>query len=201
MKNMIVFEGLDGSGKSLQTKMLVDRFHNTGIGACLDAEPTHSDIGFLIRKTLQGKSDVNGDALAWLFAANRYEHLYGDNGIKARTALGEVVVCDRYVMSSYAYQGSYVSDLSLIHRLNDNFPQPQLLIFLNVSVDVALSRIQKRDDMPEMFDKRSSLEKIQDRYQEELATYDGAKLIIDADRSIDEIADEIWDKTLEALAI
>jgi len=195
LDNFIVFEGIDGSGKSLQARLLADHLIREGKTCSLDAEPTHSDIGKLIRATLQKESDVIPDALAGLFAADRYQHVYAPaTGIEARIDRGEIVICDRYVLSSLAYQGSYVSDPELTKLLNANFPLPKMLVYLDVPVDTAIERIGHRDGIKEIFDRREVLEKIYDRYDQQLKVYEGAKLLIDGTSSVESIAKFIWDR-------
>jgi dTMP kinase len=200
LNNFIVFESIDGGGKSTQSKILVDHFIKKGKMCSLDTEPTHSDIGKLIRATLRGESDVIPDALAGLFAADRYQHVYAPaTGIEARIDQGEIVVCDRYVLSSLAYQGSYVSDPELTRSLNVNFPLPTLLVYLDVPVDVALERISKRSGIKEMFDRRETLEKIYAQYDQQLKVYEGAKLLVYGTRDVESIADFIWDRVSDII--
>jgi dTMP kinase len=199
INNFIVIEGIDGSGKSMQAQLL--KADHTW----LTAEPTHSDIGMLIRKTLGNRSDVSNDGLAWLFAADRYEHVYGKDGIIEHLHRGELVVSDRYLFSSLAYQKNFCSDPNLPIRLSDGIPLPQLVIFLDASVDVALDRIAKNRSSTEIFETENHLKKIRHTYADILydhhVRYPKMHIaVIDADRSQDQVHEAIVE-TLRTEAI
>jgi len=85
-------------------------------------------VGMLIRQVLSGEIHAEPETLAYLFAADRNEHLYGQNGILEACTKGQLVLCDRYVLSSLAYQGSVCKN-NLPARLNADFPPPELTVF------------------------------------------------------------------------
>ena len=125
----IVIEGADGTGKSTLAAKLANH-----LGATLTFEPSHGPIGWWVRQNL---SDLSAATLPYLFAADRAQHV--TETIAPALAAGEMVVCDRYIPSSVAYQG-----LDAI-QLNTTFPVPDLTILLTVSPDVARQRIAARD--------------------------------------------------------
>ena len=97
LKNFIVFEGIDGAGTSTQIKRLVDsnaeKFFAT-------AEPTTGETGKFLRRMLGGEFHVDEKTNAYLFAADRCEHIYGADGVIEKINSGKTVVSDRYFFSS-----------------------------------------------------------------------------------------------------
>ncbi len=108
LSNFLVFEGLDGSGTTTQLGILEEELSRREIPHLISAEPTTSPIGQLIREALSGRLVLERDTLARLFAADRAEHLFGKHGMVPRSEAGELVICDRYLFSSLAYQGSEI---------------------------------------------------------------------------------------------
>ncbi len=139
--NFLVFEGGDGSGTTTQLKMLSERLKNSRYPKFFPTfEPTDGLIGRLIRSALKKDADFSPQTLAMLFAADRSEHIYGSKGILERANLNELVICDRYVLSSLVYQGIECGD-ELPQSLNSRFPAPETLIFLDIDPEIALQRI------------------------------------------------------------
>ena len=159
LKNFIVFEGLDGAGTTTQAKILAENLKKINKTVCLDAEPTPSPIGELIRETyLKKKASTTMLALALLYSADRENHLNNpDTGIKKRLSEGSIVISDRYLYSSIAYQGVNIDPL-IIENLN-NYESPEYVIYIDTPVDECLKRIDKRGDEKELFEHKSFLEK------------------------------------------
>ncbi len=158
----IVIEGLDGAGTTTQAGLLRDWLAERGT-VLLTREPTDRSVGRVIRKVLAGDPEApDFHALPWLFAADRADHLFGqiDPALKA----GTHVISDRYYHSSLAYQ-SLTLPLGKVAALND-FRAPDLTLFVDVSVDICLQRIEARGDALEIFEKRDRLERIAGAYQE-----------------------------------
>ncbi|HOL57645.1 MAG TPA: dTMP kinase [Spirochaetota bacterium] len=160
LKNFIVIEGLDGSGTSTQAKLLSKNIKNS----FFTYEPTDNDIGKFIRKILRNEISVDYTSLAYLFAADRNEHLYSNNGIVERCNRGEIVICDRYLFSSFAYQCLNLS-FEKVFELNKDFFLPQIVFFLNTSIDECLRRLNQRETTKEIFEKESLQEKILQNYK------------------------------------
>jgi dTMP kinase len=192
--NLIVFEGGDGSGTSTQISMLSDRLKNTNKPVFFSTfEPTDGQIGKLIRSALRKEIFLKPETLAMLFAADRNEHLYGSDGILAHTNRGELVVSDRYVLSSLVYQGIECGD-ELPGFLNSRFPAPELTFFLDIDPKIALNRMKGRDNH-EIYEYREFQEKVRQKYKTLLTQYseNGAKVeIIDASKTALEVADQVW---------
>lgn len=159
LKNFIVFEGLDGAGTTTQAKILAENLKKSNKTVFLDAEPTPSPIGELIRETyLKKKASTTMLTLALLYSADRENHLNNpDNGIKKRLSEGSIVISDRYLYSSIAYQGVNIDPL-IIENLN-NYESPEYVIYIDTPVDECLKRIDKRGDKKELFEHKSFLEK------------------------------------------
>jgi len=144
----IVFEGLDGSGKSTQVKRLAEHLQNNH--KCLiTQEPTDGPIGKLARETIRGLSSLSTDTLALLFAADRAEHI---SEIRTAIESGINVICDRYVYSNMAYQGMTIPQ-DVIFAYNSQFLLiPDLTIFIDTSPEECTRRILSNRGNFEMFD-------------------------------------------------
>lgn len=141
--NFVVFEGIDGTGTTTQLHRLSKRLEAAGLAYHTSCEPTPGPVGVLIRQALSGSFAARPETVARLFAADRGEHLYGPDGIVARTAQGQLVVSDRYFFSSLAYQGLTCGD-HLPALLNAPFPLPELLLFFELDPEVAEQRMASR---------------------------------------------------------
>lgn len=165
LKDFIVIEGIDGAGTTTQSKLLKENLERRGKEVFLTAEPTSSDIGKLIRNVLSGKLDFPKETLSLLFSSDRSLHLFGKNGIIEHLERGYTVISDRYMQSTIAYQGLDLP-LSFIRDTNP-FPFPEYYIFLDISTDDAISRIDMRKSEKEIYEKREILEKVRMNYQKE----------------------------------
>jgi dTMP kinase len=144
LPGFIVFEGLDGAGTTTQARRLADHLCAAGTPAEFTCEPTDFLTGRTIRRLLDGPEHVEAWTLALLFAADRHEHLERPRtGIRARLDDGIVVVSDRYLFSSIAYQGSFV-DSAGVERLNGRFPLPEYLVFVDTPRSEATRRMASR---------------------------------------------------------
>jgi len=158
----IVFEGIDGSGKSTQARMLAERLQRAGIPAILTAEPSNGPTGLLIRSFT---TRPDPDEEARLFTRDRREHV--ELVILPALREGRVVICDRYVYSSVAYQGARGLDPAGIFSMNRSFaPAADVTILLAVPLDLALARIRKgRASGFSSFEKGEDLEAVDAIYR------------------------------------
>ncbi|MGN0907888.1 MAG: dTMP kinase [Bullifex sp.] len=194
LKDFIVFEGLDGSGKSSQARALRDFFEKAGRPVRLSAEPSGRPIGALVRDVLRNKISATPRALALLYAADREDHLNSpEDGIVRGTENGIIEISDRYFYSSLAYQGVSV-DEDFVRRIND-FPSPEFLIYVDAPVDVCMKRIDSRGEEKELFEKKSYLEKVRERFENIFSNLpSGVKFLkVDGNLPIDEITGIITD--------
>jgi len=194
--NFTVFEGLDGSGTSTQLALLKQKLADRTIKGPVFSttfEPTDGAIGRLIRSVLKKDLALRAETLARLFAADRNEHLYAADGIVDRCRRGELVVCDRYTLSSLVYQGIECG-MELPRGLNGSFPAPELLLFLDIDPNLAQQRMAGRPSL-EIFEHIEFQEKVRMRYHALFDEYRkaGVRLeIIDASQSVEKVAEDVW---------
>ncbi len=195
----IVFEGIDGAGTTTQMERLVSWLRRRGELAEPTAEPTTGPIGTLIRQILGGRlvskpsgaeaQGVDRATIALLFAADRIDHL--QNEIEPHLAAGRHVVCDRYVLSSMAYQGVDV-DLKFVRSINIKAPAPDLTIFIKVSPEVAMQRIATSRPDRDLFETLPFQRKVAQGYEACAEAYkEGPVVILDGEASMDRVTTEV----------
>ncbi|NCN06028.1 MAG: dTMP kinase [Spirochaetales bacterium] len=192
LSKFIVIEGIDGAGTTTQARMLEKKFREKSIPFWATAEPTDSPIGRLIRTILKGELQVESAVTAHLFAADRWEHLYGHGGIRAKIETGYWVLSDRYHFSSLAYQGLLV-DPDLVSTLNSSFPLPEYYIFIDVPGEEASRRRALRSTM-EIYETDSFQTRVAHRYSQilrELSNTQVKVLSLSGDLPIDKLHDRI----------
>lgn len=199
----IVFEGLDGSGKGTQIRLLEKKLTKKGRTVVLTAEPTDSSLGGIIRDALSGDPARSPSELASIFLADRIRHC-GDpkKGIKSMLDSGKDVICDRYYFSSFAYQG-IDTDIDWVMHMNLDCPEiltPDVCIFLDVDPETCMERIDSSRAFTEIYEKASTLARIRQRFFdvfERLGDRENVK-IIDASRSAEEVSADV-EKILDEL--
>jgi dTMP kinase len=191
--NFIVFEGTDGSGTTTQLELLKKKLKNFPAAVLFPtSEPTNSQTGKLIRSALKKEIAFKPETLCFLFAADRNEHLYGQNGILERSSRGELVVSDRFVLSSLVYQGIECGD-DLPVLLNSRFPAPEITFFFFFLPEIALERIKNRASA-ELYEYLDFQENARKKYLAILEKYCKTSRIeiIDASKSVSEVASLVW---------
>lgn len=199
MSKFIVFEGLDGTGKSTQIALLADRLRARGETVHVDAEPTGGPVGLLLRRMLAGEGPADEWANAALFFADRVHHnVAPETGIRARLARGETVLSDRYYYSTFAYQGVN-TDLDWVTRLHYGCPEiarPDLVLFLTMPPEKCLARIrQSRGDRPlEIYETEERLAKIAARFHTVFQALGDRENVayIDADGSVEDVSRRVF---------
>ncbi|MEE1116056.1 MAG: dTMP kinase [Clostridia bacterium] len=192
----IVFEGIDGSGKSSQMRELAKRLTKSGKKVITTAEPTGSAIGVFIRSVLGGEIRKTEEELAALFALDR---IYHNKEIEKYLEEGIDVLCDRYYYSSLAYQGSE-TDIERIKKLNldrSDIRVPDICIFVDVSTEVALQRILGRGNKTEIYETSEKLDRVRKRFFEvfEMMKTEGRKdavCIVDNSGSFGVAAEKVF---------
>lgn len=199
LKNFIVFEGIDGAGTSTQIQLLQQK--NECSDFIFTAEPTDSPTGKFLRQMLKGDVKLNEKTSAFLFAADRAEHLWGNSskscGIQNYTEQGKIVISDRYIFSSLAYQKTTCGK-ELPSTLNSFFPLPEILFFFEIEPEESLKRITNRQTI-EIYEKLDFLKETQKNYREVITEYEKMntemKIIhIDATLPKERIASIIWNE-------
>jgi dTMP kinase len=199
LDNFAVFEGCDGSGTSTQLGMLKEFLGSLEGGVFPPFyptfEPTDGPIGRIIRSGLKGHAPLVPETAAFLFAADRSEHLYGPEGVAKRCAQGELVVSDRYVPSSLVYQGLTCGE-ELPLRLNRDFPYPELILFFDIDPETAQKRMAGRPER-EIYEYLDFQIRVRERYLKILPVFASAGVrveTIDASCCPEEVAAQIWSR-------
>jgi dTMP kinase len=189
----VCIEGLDGCGKTTQTKLLVKTLRKMAYDAVYTAEPSRGRIGEVVREyCLHGKKRGSVVVEALLFAADRYEHV--KNEVVPALREGKTVVSDRYVYSSFAYQGAAGLDLKWIEMINKHAIKPDLSMFLDVKPETVIQRLKAKKSVMENFETQQKVREVYMKFVE------NKKLIkIDGNKSIKEVADAILKVTLKRL--
>lgn len=190
LDNFIVFEGIDGAGTSTQLRLLRERADSDRFW--FTAEPTSAPTGTFLRSMLRGDIALDPRTAAYLFAADRAEHVWGKNGIEAQCAHGKLVVSDRYLFSSLAYQ-SIDCGMELPLMLNASFPLPALLFFFDIAPEAALARVDNRGAR-EIYEQDDFLHAVRAAYHEVFTRHDNSEMhvvMLDATQSTEHIAAQI----------
>ena len=200
----LTVEGLDGSGKGTQIDRLSDALDRWGFEVVHTREPGGTPIGEKIREILLDKENagMTAETEALLYAASRAQHVR--EKILPAVSDGKVVLCDRYLDSSVAYQGGG-RQLGIDQVLAINEPAvkgaiPDLTVYLEIGHRKALERrcAASEPDRLEM-EADSFHARVEDGYHQLIARDPERFIVVDAERSRDEIAEEIREKVLERL--
>ena len=196
MSLFIAFEGIDGCGKGTQAKILVQNLKGIGKDVILTMEPTKGPIGRMIREHMSSPF-LDDKTLALMFAGDRIEHLQKE--VIPEMEAGKIIVSDRYVYSSIAYQGQMV-DIEWVGKVNSYAEKPDLVFILDVDPRTARKRMEDRDDDFEYFEEDPDFQEGCRR------TFNGFPkgkhlpeslktkfVVIEGDKGISEISDIVWD--------
>lgn len=195
--HFIAFEGIDGSGKSTQVKLLSDKLKKEGFNIYTTFEPTDSPIGSVIKNIFRHRIEADHRTIAGLYVADRLDHLLNStNGILKKMDEGYTVITDRYYFSSYAYQGTHMPMDWVIHAnsLSAGLLRPDLTIFIDVPPEVCMQRLSEGRDMIQLYESLENLHNVRSKYFE---AFDKLKneekiFIVDGNRSLDDISNDVW---------
>lgn len=189
----ICVEGIDGSGKTTQTRRLVENLKKRGYDAVYTTEPSKGTFGKIIRKhILQGNRRVPAVVEAVLFAVDRVDHV--ENEVKPLLNAGKIVVCDRYVYSSMAYQGASGLSLEWIREINKCAIKPHLAIYIDVPPEVVINRIKRRKSVMETLQNQEKVRNVYLKLVEEKQL-----VMVDGNVSMEEVAKTIENVVLKFL--
>lgn len=196
----LAFEGIDGSGKSTQIKLLKERILMETEDSCYDTcEPSTGPIGSLLRQFLTGRIQSDEKALAALFASDRLDHLLNPvDGLCNKIENGDHVLCDRYVLSNYAYQGISTS-VDWVMSLNSEAIKtlkPDCHIFIDIEPEVALKRLEKDRFHQEIYETKEHLTKVRACYLDLIKKLRQTEtiIVVNGNQSIEKIEDDIWNQ-------
>ncbi|MDT3960502.1 dTMP kinase [Staphylococcus kloosii] len=202
MSAFITFEGPEGSGKTTVLQQVASKLQGE-FDTIVTREPGGVTTGEQIREILLEGGDMDERTEALLFAASRREHLVG----KVIPALdqGKVVLCDRYIDSSLAYQGYArgigVEEVKAINEFAINGLYPDLTIYLDVSVAVGRQRIVSNLREQNRLDQEDEAfhEKVVEGYHKVIDSDASRFVVIDANQNIDDVVDATYKSILKFL--
>ncbi len=156
---LIVFEGIDGTGKSTQLNLLADALKKKDYPVITTREPTNGTFGRKIRSLYDNRGDVSREEELELFLQDRREHV--DTLLQPGLAEKKVILCDRYYLSTIAYQGAAGFDTTNIMNKNSFAPVPDLALLFQMPPQVSIERItEKRGDTLNDFEQEETLQKV-----------------------------------------
>ncbi len=173
---LVVLEGIDGCGKSTLAKSLYNHFRNSAQSGpwsevVLTAEPTHGRYGRELRRSFNSEKRLALEQEYRLFILDRKDHV--EQLVAPKLSSGALVICDRYYLSTMAYQGARGMDMEEIRRENEQFaPTPDLAIILEIDVEKAMARITEcRGETPNLFEQQEYLEQVAANFNSISAPY------------------------------
>lgn len=183
----ISIEGIDGCGKSTHAKLLMRWLRSHGRKVVITDEPTNDVIGRVIKRVLRGELKLPIAAEALLFAADRVQHI--SDVIEPALKAGKVVLNERYVYSSLAYQSARGLPMNWISSINKYVLRPDLGILIDVPAKIAFARIKSSRRLDE-FERNPRLQQRVRRNYLRIAKREGLK-IVNGTRSRDEVQAKI----------
>ncbi|MGB1241431.1 MAG: dTMP kinase [Chitinophagales bacterium] len=194
----IVFEGIDGSGKSTQVKLLTEGLKAEGKSVYQTFEPTNSPIGSVVRNILYGRIDADEKTMAALYLADRLDHIQnGTNGMLKQLEAGKHVISDRYYFSSYAYHVPHVS-LDWVIDANSicaELLRPDLIIFIDISTEISLERLTKGRASLDKYENFERISTVRKNYFAAMKRFEGIEniVIVNGNQSMEAVTNDIWD--------
>jgi dTMP kinase len=204
----ITFEGIDGSGKSTQLRMLAAELRSRGLEIVTTCEPGGTPLGIRLRAAfLETEETVAPMAELLAFAADRAQHV--EHKIKPEVAAGKIVISDRYADATFAYQGAgrgfSENQVNSVIDLATGGLKPDLTLFFDIKVDEAISRMAAR---PHSEAKKNRMDeetgefyiRVRDAYLGIAKREPGRFKIVDATGDVDAIHQRVLDVVLGVLA-
>jgi dTMP kinase len=160
----IVFEGIDGSGKSTLSTMVLNSLIERNFPIVKFNEPTNFETGMKIRKFLRKEISLSREEQIELFLADRKDSL--EKNVYPNLKAGNNVILDRYFYSMAAYQSNETIEPETIlnMNLNKNYPIPDLIIYLEINPEISLARTKRRN-ANEHFENLETLKKVSLAYE------------------------------------
>jgi len=189
---LVNLEGIDGCGKSTQSKLLLEKLEGEGEKVIILKEPTKRPHGQKLWDVLHGKRKATNEEILELFVLDRIQHV--EEKIQPALDDGAVVLMDRYYYSSMAYQVAGGIDVEDIRKKHAFAPKPDVVLIFDLPVSVALERVKGHSDADE-FEKEEHLEKVRVAYLN--LGNDPLVRIVDATRTPEEIFGNVWKSVSE----
>ena len=171
---LIALEGPDGCGKTTHAKLLADWLRSRGHEVLVTDEPTDGPAGRILKRALRGEVKLPLEAEALLFAADRVQH--STQVIKPALNEGKIVITERYLYSSLAYQSARGLSRRWIKMINKAAPKPDLAILIDIPAETALRRI-KSSRPPDVFERDLELQRRVRANYREIARSEGLKIV------------------------
>ena len=184
---LVNLEGIDGCGKSTQSKLLREKLEEEGEKVIILKEPTKRPHGQKLWDVLHGKRKASNEEILELFVLDRKQHV--EEKIQPALDDGTVVLMDRYYYSSMAYQVAGGIDVEEIREKHVFAPRPDVVLIFDLPVSVALERVKGHSDADE-FEKEEHLEKVREAYLD--LENDPLVRIVDATGTPEEIFGNVW---------
>lgn len=186
---LIALEGVDGSGTTSQRELVATALRAQGHTVHTTAEPSTGPIGKLLRTILTGGLQTSPQAVALLFAADRLDHL--EREIMPQLNQGHIVLTDRYIHSSLAYQSLAMGE-DWVMSINQKAKLPDLAILVKVSVEIAAQRREQRGGPEELFDAIEAQKKIAVAYDKAFEQKNlGPTACVDGEQSMEAVTQDI----------
>ena len=184
---LVNLEGIDGCGKSTQSKLLLEKLEGEGEKVIILKEPTKRPHGQKLWDVLHGKRKATNEEILELFVLDRIQHV--EEKIQPALDDGTVILMDRYYYSSMAYQVAGGIDVEEIREKHVFAPKPDVVLIFDLPVSVALERVKGHSDADE-FEKEEHLEKVRVAYLD--LENDPLVRIVDATRTPEGIFGDVW---------
>ncbi len=159
---LIVFEGIDGTGKSTQLDLLAGYLVGKGYPVITTREPTNGPYGQAIRQLYVDRGSVSKDEELALFINDRKEHV--TEVIQPALEGKRIILCDRYFLSTAAYQGAVGFDPQEILKKNNFAPDPDIALLFLANPEISAQRITGRGDILNDFERQDQLQKVQELF-------------------------------------
>ena len=198
----IVFEGIDGSGKTTQARLLASALNERGYRTHLTAEPTSLPTGKLLREALGGRIKKSECEMALMFVEDRIAHNKDEvEGIDALIDEGVTVICDRYYYSTLAYQGQS-TDYGWVKAMTLQCPdirRPDRCISIDLLPEQSLERISKGRDSVEIYENVETLTRVREQFLSVIRDLENTEniRILDGYRAEKAIADDVFSAVSE----
>jgi dTMP kinase len=191
---LIVFEGLDQSGKQTQAETLRDRLREAGHKARVVSFPDYgTSIGEEIARALQGEREYSPEVMQLLYVANRYERAAD---LERWLSGGVILVCDRYTASSVAYGEAQGLDPAWLSDMQRFLPPPSLTILLDIAPETAVRRKAVDRDR---YERNLALQaRVRQSYHRQAA--DDGWVLLDGERTVADVSNDVFNAVSSRLA-